>query len=612
MMSWPRLITGCTFAPFWIGIGAVFLSDHAFTVADAETPLVATTTSTMSSKDDRASECTDVGDDPYSSGSLVECCDGLEKCIGDYGDPTGRWFYKCAPYCSVTEHNLHFDTTPDYLNIGARVSVHDVADNFYLVMGDQGGCGGCGACCDMQKKVARLADEYVAERKANNPRSVLLFVLLVGDNFYWTGMDPGGTGFQRAWADVYSEELRQVPWFAVLGNHDYGNSDPEMACPHLTHPQFVCNKTNNYDVACGGPRPYSVGKTQYYGSNQLDISKGGAGTEQTRGNFVMPDFAYFYRIPQLDLELIGLDLNWYDRGGIGGNGVDGGAAALKRVCGQEGPVFATLAAIRDASTRLLRERAQSPDRASNVALFSHYPDWFQDNINLRVEFEKASRTSRGSGGTRTGLSGVVGQETSQQTSSSKVFNFYGHTHVQKCITADDTSGECVDFLTGGSGGCCGYKDVPAGFVVISFSASAVESHRNTDDGDTDISSSAPEVKRGDSVVSVSSAKATTTPTQVTECFVPDPRCTLTHYATSPVRDFWTGFFGTSICDRTQDDSRCSNYHAGLRDAGAGDSHDGVGLSTGEDHVPLSMYSGGTRHGEMDDGLDDASEVVVVL
>ena len=33
-------------------------------------------------------------------------------------------------------------------------------------------------------------------------------------------------------------------YFAVFGNHDWGNSDSEIACPHITGARLICNNDN--------------------------------------------------------------------------------------------------------------------------------------------------------------------------------------------------------------------------------------------------------------------------------------------------------------------------------------------------------------------------------
>lgn len=170
---------------------------------------------------------------------------------------------------------------------------------------------------------------------------------------------------------------------------------------------------------------------------------------------------------------------------------------------QESRIYATLAALKDASTKLLQARAKAPDRSRNVAIFSHYPDWFQENRNLRNEFLEASGRPLHDAG-------------------AKVMNFFGHTHAQKCIKTDASTGECTDFLTGGSGGCCGKQDLPAGFVAVSFA----------------------EVK------GIFGPAAGPTIEQQVECFVPDPRCTLVRYQVTTVKEWllklWRGGVGKNV------------------------------------------------------------------
>merc|ERR1712187_400907 len=42
--------------------------------------------------------CAAEDEDPYSTGSEVQCCDGLEKCLGDWSG-NGNWHYNCKPSC---------------------------------------------------------------------------------------------------------------------------------------------------------------------------------------------------------------------------------------------------------------------------------------------------------------------------------------------------------------------------------------------------------------------------------------------------------------------------------------------------------------------------------
>ena len=63
------------------------------------------------------------------------------------------------------------------------------------------------------------------------------FVVSVGDNFYEGGLNSlDDPEFAQSFTDVYTHPSLQVPWHAVLGNHDYGDcgyddAKGEMACP---------------------------------------------------------------------------------------------------------------------------------------------------------------------------------------------------------------------------------------------------------------------------------------------------------------------------------------------------------------------------------------------
>ncbi|MFA7416835.1 MAG: tartrate-resistant acid phosphatase type 5 family protein, partial [Rhizobium sp.] len=56
-------------------------------------------------------------------------------------------------------------------------------------------------------------------------KNAISFVISTGDNFYERGVE---STLDKKWRtnfeDVYSAPSLQVPWYAVLGNHDYGGS----------------------------------------------------------------------------------------------------------------------------------------------------------------------------------------------------------------------------------------------------------------------------------------------------------------------------------------------------------------------------------------------------
>ena len=127
----------------------------------------------------------------------------------------------------------------------------------------------------------------------------------------------------------------------------------------------------------------------------------------------MPDFMYFYTIPDLDFEMIGMDYNYYDFEGLGGNGYGptGGARDVAKACGGTDRVKDSLSRLRDASNKILKIRADAA-ASKNVAIFSHYPDWAQEGINLRQKF--------------------LDEVHNLDKQGMRVLNFYGHTHIQQC------------------------------------------------------------------------------------------------------------------------------------------------------------------------------------
>jgi len=225
----------------------------------------------------------------------------------------------------------------------------------------------------------------------------------------------------------------------------------------------VCSSHNQNSAACGGAKPYSTG-TQAYAGNQLNADKGGA-DGSIRQNYHMPDYTYYYSIPQLSFEIIAMDFNIYDFSHTGGNGPSHGAKAVTSFCGGQHNFRHALQIIKDASLKLFNERADQTT-AKNVAIIGHYPPWdqgFQDFYNM---FRTRNRHD------------------------STVFDFYGHTHRQECH-GKDSSHQCHSFMTGGGGGCCDDKSghLPSGFVAITWDSSMV---------------------------------------QKVECFAPDSKCTINH------------------------------------------------------------------------------------
>ena len=59
----------------------------------------------------------------------------------------------------------------------------------------------------------------------------LEFIVTVGDNFYTLGVSSTSDSMWASlWSDVYlTYSSLRVPWYSVLGNHDYGYGDKGVA-----------------------------------------------------------------------------------------------------------------------------------------------------------------------------------------------------------------------------------------------------------------------------------------------------------------------------------------------------------------------------------------------
>lgn len=243
---------------------------------------------------------------------------------------------------------------------------------------------------------------YVSNQK--NQGKTCLFIAAVGDNFYWSGQD--GSKWAKYWGDVYGTEdqnspLYGIPWLAVLGNHDYGTTDKHLACPG----------SGNYATVGG----------QKYGSRQFNKDKNPQRPDWT-WRFWMPDYNWHYEIPEIGLEVIGVDTNGDHVDELNGNGH---ADAVFKNCGGKGAVSGFLGMIKKSGEDMLRCRAQKGS-ASTVLIIQHYPS----------NGKSVMQTFKGATGRQVG-----------------VVSAYGHTHQQQC-DGKDWNGQCNLIMTGGGGGCC--------------------------------------------------------------------------------------------------------------------------------------------------------------
>merc|ERR1712176_1068666 len=160
----------------------------------------------------------------------------------------------------------------------------------------------------------------------------LLFIGTMGDNFYPAGQNCGYWNFAWNNKTKYDWLCTEYMWLAAFGNHDWANQDPLAMCA-WSKPKYI-------DPVTKIP----------YAANQINADKGGCNPP----TYYLPDFGYYYSIPQLNFEYIVLeetvldcgpgDKGFYTFDGCGDDN-DGNIG-----CGYLGKM-------RDASENMMKERA---------------------------------------------------------------------------------------------------------------------------------------------------------------------------------------------------------------------------------------------------------------
>jgi len=242
-----------------------------------------------------------------------------------------------------------------------------------------------------------MMKDYVEKRAAKGQKC--LFVGSLGDNFYRMGVQ-SDSHWRTNWQDIYgtndpSSPLYSIPFLSVMGNHDYGNHDPHCACGR------GCKQFN------GAHRP--------------------AGAEKEK--FWMPDYNWHYYVPGVDLEILGLDTNAVDVGGLGGNGCWGDASLACQMCGGQGNVQRFLDRKKSEGESLLDRRARNTT-AKTTLIMQHYDGYLPRGLKKRYEANAAKSPSK--------------------TYKTHVLTAYGHAHEQTC--QGDRGRGCDTILSGGGGG----------------------------------------------------------------------------------------------------------------------------------------------------------------
>lgn len=338
--------------------------------------------------------------------------------------PAGQTSYKDTtppppPSPSPSGYVFNYDKTDNHLGI----KVDKTKDNYFFILGDWG--AGPTGCETVQKAVADKMLDYYNNNKDNKN---LLFVLTVGDNFYWTGLDQGDM-FKNTWSNIY-KDLCYYKWLSCMGNHDWGDNDSYCVCP-----------SNN---------PYKEINGQKYQCNQLNADKGGyrpTGTE----NYYLPDFGYHYTINDLDLEII-VTSQTGDGHSESTGGDSSGRSNVEKNCGGGDNMTNKLTAISNSGKDLITSRARETqtNNVKNVIIAQHYDDLDDSMYSLFTSINK----------------------------SAKVISAAGHVHNTYCAKQDGNL--CTHVISGGGGGCClahpactakGEVGSGAGFFVVNIDTS---------------------------------------------------------------------------------------------------------------------------------------------
>jgi len=240
---------------------------------------------------------------------------------------------------------------------------------------------------ECQKAVARKMLEKFEEL------GDVKFIINVGDSFYPNGVrSKSDHQWERKWRAVYAKKLRSVPWYSVYGNHDYHNDGCACASHHGHCAQ------HNADI-------------------------------HNHRYFFMPNFSYSVHHPELDLEVVGLELNHY-QDWISPDLADCEYTRCPMHCRKNAHRRAL-----EAFELFHHRRHHSP--AKNLVVFSHYPTF---------HFKKGAPHF---------LEGL-------KDHSKRITYFGGHHHDVRKST--DTIHPNVEWVVGGGGGW-GCDGSMQGFVV---------------------------------------------------------------------------------------------------------------------------------------------------
>eukprot|EP00732_Lithocolla_globosa_P004739 Lithocolla_globosa_v1_NODE_4506_length_1420_cov_231.111355.p1 type:complete len:393 gc:universal NODE_4506_length_1420_cov_231.111355:109-1287(+) len=149
----------------------------------------------------------------YSVPNKYDCC-GI--CLGTAGCNAFTWTNYEGGTCWLKSH---VDSSRPFNGaFSGQLNFDDPEDSSsFFMLGDWGAKGAMDS--SLQERIAQM---MIGRGRQKKP--ALVFGL--GDNIYWNGLDASDPEGQitNTWVDVYkvNEEPLNVPWYFVLGNHDFG------------------------------------------------------------------------------------------------------------------------------------------------------------------------------------------------------------------------------------------------------------------------------------------------------------------------------------------------------------------------------------------------------
>lgn len=131
-------------------------------------------------------------------------------------DNIAEFVWCCAVLFSSVSFLLVVLACLGFVMAVSRASKQSVTTSYptFLVVGDWGRGG-------------EYNQSLVAEAMARKSKSAMPdWIVSVGDNFYEAGLTSvEDEAFDTSFKEIYHhDELKDVPWYAVLGNHDYGET----------------------------------------------------------------------------------------------------------------------------------------------------------------------------------------------------------------------------------------------------------------------------------------------------------------------------------------------------------------------------------------------------